>query len=50
MPNPKMPGNSFYGCLRVMKNKGKSEESAKKICGKIKSETEDKKKPSYFSH
>ncbi len=40
MPNPSMPGGSFSECLIVMQKQGKSEDSAKRICGAIQSKTE----------
>lgn len=35
MPNEHIPGGSFSECLLVMQNQGKSEDSAKRICGAI---------------
>lgn len=40
MPNPKLPGGNFNACVGIMKEKGYSEESAKKICGKLKAQSE----------
>jgi len=45
MPNPKLPGGSFTACVNIMKEKGYSEESAKRICGKLQAKSgEDSQK------
>ncbi|MHA1277079.1 MAG: hypothetical protein ACTSQ8_07830 [Candidatus Helarchaeota archaeon] len=44
MPNPHLPGHTFTNCVQRMKDQGYSEETAKKICGKLQAESGEKKK------